>query len=59
MEVKVQKDTKVTISMTETEAGKLKTALFNEVDFEKEGWAAELYDALDAHDIFEQPYEAV
>lgn len=56
-EIKVQHDTKVIISLSEQEAGKLKRVLCDRVDFEKEEWAEEIYEALDEQNVRAEEYE--
>jgi hypothetical protein len=56
MEVKVSRDTKVVIGLSETEATKLKGLLIAAVSFEDEGWARELYVALDDNEVSEVAY---
>jgi hypothetical protein len=58
-EIKVQTDTKVIISLSEAEAGKLKCLLYTTVDFEKEDWARAVHDGLDSLEIMSENYEAI
>jgi len=59
MDVKVQRDTKVTISLSEEEAGKLMSVLWDIVDFEPETWAEELHDSLRENEVLKVPYRAI
>lgn len=58
-DVRVQRDTTVTIQLNEEEAGKLLNLLSSQVDFEEEPWAEELYDSLVSNEIKEVDYEAL
>ena len=55
-EVKVQCDTKVILSTSEEEAGKLKKLLYDKLDFAKEPWAREIHDSLDDQAVAEHDY---
>lgn len=56
-EVKVQKETKVVLQMTEVEAMKLKDMLSHAIDWEREPLAEAIYDAFTAADIESGNYE--
>ena len=56
---KLEKQTKVFITLTEEEAGKLKSALLNHVSWLDERWAEEIYDALEGEGIDDRPYVTV
>lgn len=53
-EVRVGKQ--IAIILSEDEAGKLKSILFDHVRFEDEEWVCELYDTLDSLDVSSVPY---
>jgi hypothetical protein len=57
-EVKVQRDTKVTIQLSETEAGKLRSILTDAVNWEEEPWAEEIVGALNEEGVHTASYEA-
>lgn len=54
--IKLEKQTKVFITLTEEEAGKLKSVLLKHVPWADERWAEEIYDALDDEGIVDRPY---
>lgn len=57
--IKLEKQTKVFITLTEEEAGKLKSVLLEHVLWSDERWAEEIYDALDDEGIDDRPHVSV
>lgn len=57
--IKLEKQTKVFITLTEEEAGKLKSVLLEHVLWPDERWAEEIYDALDDEGIDDRRYVSV
>jgi hypothetical protein len=53
MEVKVQTDTKVILSLSEHEAGRIMDLLINNTSFEDEDWSCELHSSLDSLGVHE------
>jgi hypothetical protein len=53
MEVKVQTDTKVILSLSEHEAGRIMDLLISATSFEDEDWACELHSTLDSLGVHE------
>lgn len=56
---KLEKLTKVFITLTEEEAGKLKTVLLEHVSWLDERWAEEIYEELEGEGVDDRPYVSV